>query len=82
MAPIASRIPGVGRFKLVALALRGILGLVNDADLADFEILETEVRLRQRRVIVATDGEVTEMETPLRYRIRPGALRVVVPTAS
>ena len=30
-------------------------------------------------VRVATDGEVTVMQTPLRYRIRPGALRVIVP---
>jgi len=28
---------------------------------------------------VATDGEVSVMETPLRYENRPGALEVVVP---
>jgi diacylglycerol kinase family enzyme len=28
---------------------------------------------------VATDGEVTVMQTPLRYRVRPGALTVIVP---
>ena len=71
--------PHAGRFKLLTLALKGLLGLVHDIDLAAFEIAETEVRLRQRRVIVATDGEVCEMQTPLRYRTRPGALRVVVP---
>jgi diacylglycerol kinase family enzyme len=29
---------------------------------------------------VATDGEVNVMKTPLRYRVRPGALTVLVPT--
>jgi diacylglycerol kinase family enzyme len=28
---------------------------------------------------VATDGEVNMLTTPLRYRIRPGALTVIVP---
>jgi diacylglycerol kinase family enzyme len=28
---------------------------------------------------VATDGEVTVMHTPLEYRIRPRALRVIGP---
>jgi diacylglycerol kinase family enzyme len=28
---------------------------------------------------VATDGEVTAMSPPLRYRMRPGALTVLVP---
>lgn len=28
---------------------------------------------------IATDGEVNVMETPLRYHVRSGALRVIVP---
>jgi diacylglycerol kinase family enzyme len=28
---------------------------------------------------IATDGEVNVMDTPLRYRVRSGALRVIVP---
>jgi diacylglycerol kinase family enzyme len=54
---------------------------VRDADLAAFETVETEVRLYRRHVLVATDGEVTAMQTPLRYRILPGALRVIAPAA-
>jgi diacylglycerol kinase family enzyme len=34
---------------------------------------------RSKRVGVALDGEVTVMETPLRYRVLPRALRVIVP---
>jgi hypothetical protein len=30
-------------------------------------------------VLVATDGEVAPLELPLRYRIRPRALRVMAP---
>ena len=30
-------------------------------------------------LLVAIDGEVTRPETPLRYRIRSGAVRVLVP---
>jgi diacylglycerol kinase family enzyme len=30
-------------------------------------------------VRVALDGEVTVMEPPLHYRVRPGALRVLTP---
>jgi diacylglycerol kinase family enzyme len=31
---------------------------------------------------VALDGEVRRLDSPLLYRIRPGALRVVVPAES
>jgi diacylglycerol kinase family enzyme len=34
---------------------------------------------RARSIPVATDGEVVTLRTPLRYRSRPGALRVVLP---
>lgn len=34
---------------------------------------------RRRRLPVATDGEIAWLETPLRYRILPLALRLVVP---
>ena len=71
--------PDAGRFALLALALKAVLGFVRDADMAAFETGMTEVHMRRDRVPVATDGEVNVMRTPLRYHIRPGALRVVVP---
>ena len=74
--------PYAGRFRLLALAVQALLGLVHDADLAAFETDETDVRMHRTRVQVATDGEVNLMRTPLRYRVRPGALRVVVPAAT
>ena len=73
--------PYAGQLALIALALEALLGFVRDVDLAAFETEQTDVHMRRGHVLVATDGEVTVMRTPLHYRIRPGALRVVVPSA-
>lgn len=73
--------PYAGRLSLIALALEALLGFVRDADLAAFETDQTNVRMRRDHVRVAADGEVKVMRTPLHYRSRPGALRVVVPAA-
>ena len=40
---------------------------------------EIWIKTRRRRLRVATDGEVTVMNTPLYYRVLPAALRVIVP---
>jgi YegS/Rv2252/BmrU family lipid kinase len=48
----------------------------------DFDALQAraiDVQTKRNKVRVAFDGEVAEMETPLRYRIRSGALNVIVP---
>ena len=44
-------------------------------------VREVEIASGCERLTVALDGEVTEIETPLRYRIRPGALAVITPPA-
>ncbi|HET8747339.1 MAG TPA: diacylglycerol kinase family protein [Ramlibacter sp.] len=72
-----------GRLALLQLALRALLGRLDQAE--DFEALTGEafvIETREPRIRVATDGEVAMLETPLRYRIRPGALRVLVPAAA
>ncbi|MFY9554500.1 MAG: sphingosine kinase, partial [Blastocatellia bacterium] len=70
----------IGRFGLLRLALRVLLGRLRDAgDLETMTTNETRVETRRRLVRVATDGEVALMPSPLHYRIRPGALRVLVP---
>ena len=69
-----------GRLGLLRLAWRALRGRL--AQERDFDVVLTdamEIGLRRRRIRVATDGEVTVMLTPLRYRIRPGALNVIVP---
>jgi diacylglycerol kinase family enzyme len=47
-------------------------------DLDKFELAEAEISAKTSRVPVALDGEVRIMHTPLRYRSRPRALRVIV----
>jgi diacylglycerol kinase family enzyme len=66
--------------RLLALAGEALLGLVRDADLAAFETDRARMRVHRVEVQVATDGEINVMQAPLHYRIRPGALRVMVPT--
>ena len=69
-----------GRLGLLRLALRALFGRLAQAN--DFDMLlttEMDIVTRHKRLRVATDGEVTVMATPLHYRIRPGALAVIVP---
>ncbi len=69
-----------GRLGLLRLACNALLGRL--AQQRDFDVLlasEMEIDSRHPHMRVATDGEVNIMATPLRYRIRPGALRVLVP---
>jgi YegS/Rv2252/BmrU family lipid kinase len=72
-----------GRMGLVRLALRSLFGRLRQAQ--DFETFCTEeitIETRRKKLLVAFDGEVKPMETPLHYRIRPNALRVIVPKIS
>jgi YegS/Rv2252/BmrU family lipid kinase len=48
----------------------------------EFEVLRAEevtMETRRRRLRVALDGEVISIASPLRYRSRPGELKVLVP---
>ena len=66
--------------RLVMLALRAIFGrLRQDTDFKEALVRELRVASRRRRLLVATDGEVTPMDTPLEFRIQPRALQVLVP---
>ncbi len=68
------------RWGLLRLALRALFGRLRQSKDFDAFCLETvQIETRHKRMHVATDGEVTVMDTPLRYRVRPGALRVIVP---
>ena len=72
-----------GRLGLLRFAWRAFFGgLRNDKDFDAMCCAQVWIETRRRRLHVATDGEVTIMETPLHYRVRPGALRVVVPEES
>ena len=73
--------PRCGRFEILALPVRALLRRLDpDAHLTRFTAAAVDVELARSRVSVALDGEVAVLRTPLRYRIRPGALRVLVPS--
>jgi diacylglycerol kinase family enzyme len=68
------------RLDLLLLAIRALFGRLRQAK--DFDAVtarEVLIETRHKRIRVAMDGEVTVMDTPLRYRIYPGALNVIVP---
>lgn len=70
------------RWGIVRLALRALVGrLRQDRDFEALTVPEVEVVTPRRTVRVALDGELHRMESPLRYRVRPRALRVLVPAA-
>jgi diacylglycerol kinase family enzyme len=64
--------------RLLVLAL--FRRLRQSADIEELKVSEVTVDTPRRMVTVAVDGEVLHMTPPLRYRTRPGALRVLVPT--
>ncbi len=67
-----------GRMRLVQFGLRALAGRLKQA--RDFDVLVTTelvVETRKHHLRVATDGEVTLMKPPLRYRIRPASLMVL-----
>jgi diacylglycerol kinase family enzyme len=69
-----------GRLGLFRLAFHALFGRVDQAkDFDAFCVTEARIETRKRRLLVACDGEVELMETPLLYRSRPAALRVRVP---
>jgi len=68
------------RFGLLRFAFDAMRGKLGDE--RDFDVLHAagfEIDTHRTRLRVATDGEVTVMAPPLRYRSRPGALEVLVP---
>ena len=75
---VAQRPGRLGLLRLGWSALCGRLAQERDFDVITANNLNIDTR--HKRLRVATDGEVTVMTTPLHYRIRPGALRVIVPS--
>jgi YegS/Rv2252/BmrU family lipid kinase len=69
-----------GRWGLLKLAVRSFSGTLRQArEFEEMPVEECEIQTRRpKTVLVAFDGEVTAMQTPLEYKIRPRALRVIV----
>jgi YegS/Rv2252/BmrU family lipid kinase len=69
----------LSRLGLVRLALRALFGgLRQEKDFLALRTNEIVIATKQKRVRVALDGEVTMMQPPLHFRIRPKRLSVLV----
>jgi diacylglycerol kinase family enzyme len=69
------------RLGFVWLSLRAVLGRPDrQRDFLTLEgIEEVEIGSRREMLTVAADGEACPMKTPLKYRVRKGALKLIVP---
>lgn len=77
-------VKGTGRWQLFQLVWRILAGTATESGaLAMATALDATIDVpfddRVTQLPVAVDGEVTTLDLPLRYAIRPGALRVIVP---
>jgi diacylglycerol kinase family enzyme len=69
-----------GRLGLIRLALRAMFRrLRGEKDFIAMTTREVWIQTKHKRLRVAADGEITVMEPPLHYCVRPSALRVFVP---
>jgi len=69
----------VGRWGMIRVALRALLGHLNqEKDFEAYLVYEAFVEAPRHLILVATDGEVKWMESPLHYRSRRSDLRVIV----
>ncbi|MFT3746411.1 MAG: diacylglycerol kinase family protein [Pyrinomonadaceae bacterium] len=69
-----------GRLGVIRLLFRTITGRVKQwKDFEEVLAEDVSIQTRRKRMHVAFDGEVSVVKTPLKYQIRPKALRVIVP---
>jgi diacylglycerol kinase family enzyme len=65
---------------MLLLALRALFGRLRQADdFIESKVVSLRVESRRPRLLVATDGEIAELDTPLEFRVLPRALEVLVP---
>jgi diacylglycerol kinase family enzyme len=68
------------RLHLLRLVCRALFGkLATVRDFQSMNVTSLTIESRKRRLRMAMDGEVLRMRPPLRFRIRPGELRVMSP---
>ena len=71
---------GESRLRLVATAIATVIRGADKVQNLDRQRLsDLTVSAKTTRLQVALDGEVDWLDTPLHFRIRPGALRVIAP---
>lgn len=72
--------PRTGRLGTLSIPLRALFGrLERYEQFESTSATQITMSLRHPRVPAGIDGEVRELESPLRFVIRPGALQVMLP---
>lgn len=75
--------PGVGRFEFLALPARALAGqLAAGVKFEAFTACDVAIATARVAVDVALDGELRSTAPPLRFTVRPRALRTLVPEAT
>ena len=74
-------LPPLARWRMILTAVRGLFGHLGDVEKVDsFAFTELEVALpRRRQLKLAIDGEIVRLPLPLRFRVAPQPLRLLVP---
>lgn len=68
------------RWHLFLAGIRGLFGrLDQQRDFITAYVQEAEIRSNRAALVLSLDGETVTLATPLRYRILPGALTLIVP---
>ena len=67
------------RLGLIGNFLKMILGRETTADAVTMEVTKLTANSKRRFLKVAIDGEVIQLQSPLKYSIRPKTLQVIIP---
>ena len=68
------------RLGMLRLGIRSIIGRFDQSrDLRIMTLAEFVISSKRKRLLVASDGEIEILKSPLHYKIRPGALRILAP---
>ena len=71
-----------GRWGLLATALRALMGLTSEDDMVRLDSVQSlRVESHRSHLTASMDGETEQIQSPLTYCIRPGALQVMAPIA-
>jgi diacylglycerol kinase family enzyme len=68
-----------GRWGILLMGLLNLVGRLGEKYFDRHLVKELELDTTKKKMIVSVDGEVYEMEPPLRYTIKPRALHVLLP---
>jgi diacylglycerol kinase family enzyme len=71
--------PECGRVELLAMPVRALAGRLSPVRFEAFTAREITIAPSRSRIAAALDGEIVVARPPLRCRIRPRALRVLIP---